>query len=65
MDFDSFTTNGYKLKEHFETQGWINYFNILNDPTYSFLVRDFWVRAEIYDDYYAMIEEIIVVENYL
>lgn len=41
VDFDSFASNEYKLKEYFETQGWVNYFNSLNGPTYSFFVRYF------------------------
>lgn len=50
IDFKSFEVNGYSLKEHFKVQGWMQFFNILNGPTYPFLVKDFWVRVEVYDE---------------
>jgi len=37
------------------------YFNMLNGPTYIKLVKDFWVRAEVYDVDAAKIEELQVV----
>lgn len=27
----------------------MNFFDVLNDPTYSYLVKDLWVRAEVFD----------------
>ena len=34
------------------------YFHMLNGPTYVELVKDFWVRAEVYDEEASMNEEI-------
>ena len=34
------------------------YFNMLNGPTYVMLVKDFWVRAEVYDLDAAKVEEL-------
>jgi len=35
----------------------MDYFNMLNGPTYENLVRHFWVRAHIYDKIAAKLEE--------
>jgi len=37
------------------------YFNMLNGPMYVKLVKDFWVRAEVYDVGVAKVEELQVV----
>lgn len=63
VDFKSFAANAYPLSEHFEKQGWMNYFNILNGSTYPLLVKDFWVRAEVYDEFAALAEERNAVSN--
>jgi len=39
------------------------YFEMLNGPTYVTLVKDFWVRAEVYDVEAAKEEEIKAVIN--
>lgn len=51
VDFQSFKANMFSLKKHFEFQGWMNQINMLNDPTYSYLVKDFWIRAEAFDEF--------------
>lgn len=38
------------LKEHFEVPRWLHLFDILNSPTYPYLVKDLWVRVEVYDE---------------
>ena len=63
VDFESFEANDCKLKKYFESQGWMNYFNLLNGPTYSTLVKDFWVRAEVYDEFSAQTEERMAIQN--
>jgi len=49
VDFKSLTFHGCDIKEFYAAQGWLQYFNLLNGPTYKALVRHFWVRASIYD----------------
>jgi len=49
VDFRSLSLNGCNIKEYYEYQDLIHYFNILNGPTYENLIRHFWVRASIYD----------------
>ena len=34
-----------------------DYFRMLNGPTYVKLVKDFWIRAEVYDEEAALLEE--------
>lgn len=57
MDFESFSVNGYPLRDYFEVKGWIPQFEILNGPTYPYLVKDFWVREEVFDEDYAAYEQ--------
>lgn len=57
MDFESFRVNGCLLQTYFEDQGWLNYFEMMDDPTFSFLVKDLRVRVEVYDDNSAALEE--------
>jgi hypothetical protein len=37
---------------------WENYFNMLNGPSYTELVKDFWVREKVYDQEAAHGEEV-------
>ena len=57
VDFKSLTFHGCDIKEFYAAQGWLQYFNLLNGPTYKALVRHFWVRASIYDKKAAEGEE--------
>lgn len=41
----------------------MKYFNILNGPTYSLLIKYFWVRVGVYDEFAALVEVRNVVEN--
>lgn len=56
VDFESFIVNGYSLREYFEGQWWMPYFEIFNGPTYPYLVNDFWVRAEVFDEVFVAYE---------
>jgi len=49
VDFESMKANGFNLKEAFEYQGWLSYFEILNCPTYTNPVKDFWVTTKVFD----------------
>jgi hypothetical protein len=49
VDFESLRINQHDLRGYFETQGWIDYFDMLNGSIYPYLVKDFWLRAEVFD----------------
>jgi len=56
VDFLSLAHHGCDIKKYYEAQDLINYFDILNGPTYMNLVRNFWVRAQGYDRKAAQLE---------
>jgi len=41
VDFKSLSYHGCNIKEYYEAQDLISYFNMLNGPTYIYLIRDF------------------------
>jgi len=49
VDFTSLSYYGCNIKEYYESQDLMDYFNMLNGPTYMSLVRNFWVRANVFD----------------
>jgi len=57
VDFASLKRNGVNLDALMGAQQLYAYFSMLNGPTYVKLVKDFWVRAEVYDLDVAKIEE--------
>lgn len=57
VDFKSFEVYGYPLKEHFEVQGWMYFFGMLNGPTYPYLFKELCVRVEVYDEVVASFKE--------
>jgi len=57
IDFASLLHHGCNIKEHYESQDLIHYFNMLNGPTYENLVKHFRVRASVYDKHAAKLEE--------
>jgi hypothetical protein len=57
VDFTSLEHHGCNIRSYYEEQGLMEYFNMLNDPTYKTLVRHFWVRAHIYDRNATKLEE--------
>jgi hypothetical protein len=46
--FISLAYHGCDIRSYYEAQGLMDYFNMLNDPTYKNFVRHFWVRAQVY-----------------
>ena len=58
VDFASLKRNGMNLDALMAAQQFFAYFNMLNGPTYVKLVKDFWVRAEVYDMDAAKVEEL-------
>jgi len=63
VDFISLALNDCNIKEYYESQDLIHYFNMLNGPTYENLVRHFCVRASVYDKHAAkqeMDEKILI-----
>jgi len=49
VDFTSLSYHGCNIREYYESQDIISYFDMLNGPTYKNLIRHFWVRAHVYD----------------
>jgi hypothetical protein len=48
VDFESLRVNGFpEVKTHFERQGMMYYFDILNGPTYNEFVKEFWMKATV------------------
>ena len=58
VDFASLKRNGMNLEAEIVAQEMFPYFEMLNGPTYVMLVKDFWVRAEVYDVDAAKDEEL-------
>ena len=63
VDFSSLHRNNMLLESLIAAQELFPYFHMLNGPTYVELVKDFWVRAEVYDEEASMTEEIQAVIN--
>jgi hypothetical protein len=51
IDFESLRANGYHIKDTFQCQGWLPYFEFLNGPMYTNLVKYFQVRSEVFREY--------------
>jgi hypothetical protein len=49
VDFTSLAYHGCDMRSYYEAQSLMDYFIMLNGPTYTNLVRHFWVRAQVYD----------------
>jgi len=58
VDFASLKRNGMDLDSLIAVQEMFSYFDMLNGPTYVTLVKDLWVRAEVYDVDAAKDEEL-------
>jgi hypothetical protein len=48
VDFDSLAFHGCDIRSYYEKQDLMHYFDMLNGPTYTTIVRHFWVRASVY-----------------
>jgi len=57
VDFISLAHHGCDIRSYYEAQGLIDYFYMLNGPTYENLVWHFWVRAHVYDKKASKLEE--------
>ncbi|RHN51938.1 hypothetical protein MtrunA17_Chr6g0474741 [Medicago truncatula] len=57
VDFTSLAFHGCDIRRFYEAQGLMDYFNMLNRPTYQTLVRHFWVRASVYNKESVKLEE--------
>jgi len=57
VDFAFLKRNGMDQEALMEAQKMFDYFRMLNGPTYVKLVKDFWVRAEVYDQEAAKLDE--------
>ncbi|RHN60096.1 hypothetical protein MtrunA17_Chr4g0021651 [Medicago truncatula] len=63
VDFGSLERNGVDIKGYFSAQHMDDYFKMLNRPSYLNMVKDFWVRAEVYDRRDAEDEEAKLVKD--
>jgi len=45
VDFNYLEVNVYRMKELFEYQGWIPFFEMLHGLSYPNPLQDFWVKA--------------------
>ena len=50
VDFDSLGRNGVNIAEFFAFQKWSPFFQMLNGPTYKEMVKEFWIKAEVFDE---------------
>ena len=57
VDFASLTRHGVDIVPHMMTQDLSGNFRMLNGPSYKELVKDLYVRAEVYDKEAAKAEE--------
>jgi len=58
VDFVSLAHHGCDIRSYYEAQDLMEYFKMLDGPTYKTLVRHFWVRAHICDRNATKLEEI-------
>jgi len=58
VDFASLERNEMNMNALMAAQQMFPYFDMLNGPTFEKLVKDFWVRAEVYDLEAAKTEEL-------
>jgi len=56
VDLLSLAHHGCDLRDIYQAQALMNYFGMLNGPTYLTLVRHFWVRAQLYDQKASKLE---------
>ena len=57
VDFESLAFHKCWIRSYYEEQGLIQYFKMLNGPTYEAMVRHFWVRAKVFDKEASIAEE--------
>ncbi|MCI04627.1 hypothetical protein A2U01_0025674, partial [Trifolium medium] len=57
VDFESLKVNGFDVEELSTNQGWKRYFEMLNGPIYTNMVKEFWMKARVYDNVASRTEE--------
>ncbi|MCI68374.1 cullin-like protein, partial [Trifolium medium] len=57
VDFESLKVNEFDIEGLFIKQGWKRYFDMLNGPIYTRMVKEFWMKAEVFDEVSARMEE--------
>ncbi|MCH93055.1 hypothetical protein A2U01_0014002 [Trifolium medium] len=57
VDFESLKINGFDFEEMITAQGWNMYFEMLNGPIYTGIVKEFWMKARVFDKVSARMEE--------
>jgi len=57
MDFQALKRHGVDIIEYMMTQALDGYFKMLNGPSYEELIKDFWLREEVYDREDTKMEE--------
>jgi hypothetical protein len=63
FNFASMEKYNVNMEAYIKPQKLHSYFHMLNGPTYENLVKDFWLRAEVYDMEAAKVEEKQAVER--
>jgi hypothetical protein len=53
VDFESLKVNGIDIKDLFYDQQWGNYFEMLNSFVYYDIVKNFWNKAYVFDQFAA------------
>ncbi|MCI40509.1 cullin-like protein, partial [Trifolium medium] len=57
VDFESLRVNDFDIEELFIKQGWKRYFDMLNGPIYTGMVKEFWMKAQVFNETSARMEE--------
>ncbi|MCI01764.1 hypothetical protein A2U01_0022792 [Trifolium medium] len=57
VDFESLKANDFDVEQLFLNQGWKRYFEMLNDPIFTKLIKEFWMKSKVYDELDAKMEE--------
>jgi hypothetical protein len=63
VDFESLKVNGIDIENLFLDQQWKNYFDMLNGFVYYDIVKNFWNKATVFDEFSADEEVRKIVEN--
>jgi hypothetical protein len=63
VDFESLKVNGVDIQDLFFDQQWENYFNMLNGFVYFDIVKNFWNKAYVFDNFDAENEVRLLVEK--
>jgi hypothetical protein len=63
VDFESLKANGIDIQNLFYDQQWENYFNMLNGFVYYDIVKNFWNKAYVFDQFDADNEVRLLVEK--